>query len=584
MHNVLLHSTSFPVEKRRTEFCVVGGGMAGLCAALAAARRGVRTTLIQDRPVLGGNASSEVRMWICGAHGSDAKEGGILEEILLRNLYYNRGMKYTVWDDVLYGICREEPNLDLLLNCAVNEVHSEGRQLQSVKAWHLTRQCWIEVEASFWADCSGDSVLRVCGADVRWGRESSAEFGEGHAPLEADDKTMGNSILIQLREVDEHVPFVAPSWAVDFNKIGADHRDFKPKGNFWWLEFGGIMDTIGDADKIRDENLAIAYGAWDYIKNHPDGRGHGWELEWIGSLPGKRENVRYVGDHLLTQQDVEAEGRHFEDIVAHGGWTMDDHHPDAIHHPGSPTIFHPAPSPYGIPYRSLYSKDMDNLFCAGRNISATHMAMSSTRVMATTAVMGQAVGTAAAVALKKGLNCRGVYEEALDELQSLLKDDDQYLPWSTRSPVALAAGGALNASRGEVEPLLDGVERSLGQDDHGWWGEPGDHLTWTFDQEKEIGSIRIVADSDFGRTKRMPCSFPKKGNEALMPQMLLKEATLEILEDDGQWVPFEALKNNHQRHLVIPVGKKVKGIRLTTEESWGGGPTHIFAFDASPAA
>ena len=150
------------------------------------------------------------------------------------------------------------------------------------------------------------------------------------------------------------------------------------------------MNTIDDADKIRDENMAIAYGVWDLMKNDPDGICDNWTLEWVGSLPGKRENIRYVGDHILTQTDLEQEGR-FDDRVCHGGWEMDDHHPDAIDYRGFPTIFHEAPDCYGIPYRSLYSKDIDNLFCAGRNISATHMAMSSTRGMGTTAVMGQAV-------------------------------------------------------------------------------------------------------------------------------------------------------------------------------------------------
>ena len=167
--------------------------------------------------------------------------------------------------------------------------------------------------------------------------------------------------------------------------------------NFWWLEIGGLGDTIKDSEAQRDELLKMAYGVWDFIKNHPDGRGRRWELEWIGMLPGKRENVRYVGDHILTQNDILAEGR-FDDMVAYGGWPMDDHPSEAFHYKGEPTVFHRAPSPYGIPYRCLYSRNIANLFFAGRNISASHMAISSTRVMGTCAIMGQAVGTAAALA------------------------------------------------------------------------------------------------------------------------------------------------------------------------------------------
>jgi hypothetical protein len=219
-------------------------------------------------------------------------------------------------------------------------------------------------------------VLRISGAAYRWGREARDEFNEAHAPEVADRKTMGNSLLLQLREADDHVPFVPPTWAYSYTEDDFPNRDLKSHGNnFWWLEIGGVQDTIQDAAEIRDELLKIGYGVWDLIKNHPDGRGHRWDLEWIGQLPGKRENVRYEGDHILTQNDIEAEGR-FDDLVAYGGWPMDDHHPDAIKYPGEPTIFHPAPSPYGIPYRSLYSRNTENLFFAGRNISATHMALS----------------------------------------------------------------------------------------------------------------------------------------------------------------------------------------------------------------
>jgi hypothetical protein len=178
------------------------------------------------------------------------------------------------------------------------------------------------------------------------------------------------------------------------------------------MELGGNRDSIRDTEILRDELIKISFGTWDFIKNSGHFESENLELEWVGFLPGKRESRRYVGDHILNQNDVENEGR-FEDIVAYGGWTMDDHHPDGFRYKGQPTIFHPAPSPYGIPYRSLYSKNISNLFFAGRNISATHAALSSTRVMATCAIMGQAVGTAAAIAVRDDLSPRGVYEERL---------------------------------------------------------------------------------------------------------------------------------------------------------------------------
>ena len=421
----------------RADFCVVGGGLAGLCAAIAAARHGARTVLMHDRPVLGGNASSEVRMWVCGAHGKNNKETGIVEEIHLDNLYRNTYPNYSVWDSILYEKVRFQPNLTLLLNCACNAAAMAGDRIASVTGWQATAETWHVVEARNFADCSGDSVLApLTGAQFRVGREAAAEFNEDIEPPVADRKTMGMSCLIQARETDRPQRFIPPTWAKVFaTDADLPHRDHLIRGyqNYWWLELGGEFDSIHDTELLRDELLQIAFGVWDHLKNRGDHGADRWVLDWVGFLPGKRESRRYIGDHTLTQNDVRAEGR-FDDLVAYGGWSMDDHHPAGIRHPGRPTIFHPAPSPYGIPYRCLYSKNIANLFCAGRNISVTHAAMSSSRVMATCALLGQAVGTAAAVAHAQDLTPRGVYEKHWAELDALLE-----LPGGSRQPRPEAA-------------------------------------------------------------------------------------------------------------------------------------------------
>ncbi|MHC4887661.1 MAG: FAD-dependent oxidoreductase [Planctomycetota bacterium] len=577
MYSVAQQQTEFTVKKLSAELCVVGGGMAGLSAALAAARNGTKVLLIQDRAVLGGNASSEIRMHVCGAHGADNKESGIVEEIMLENTYRNPEQKYTIWDDVLYGKCMEEENLILLLSCSVNEVEVDGDRIASVRAWHLTEHCLYDVTATLFADCSGDSVLRVSGAEFRVGREARDEFGESHAPQIPDSKTMGHSLLIQLRAVEEHVPFIPPAWAHTYTEADLPNRNLQAEGNdnFWWLEFGGLLDTIEDSDSIRDECYKISYGVWNLIKNHPDGRGHGWELDWIGALPGKRENVRYVGDHILTQNDVEAEGR-FDDVVAYGGWSMDDHHPEAIAYPGKPTIFHPAPSPYGVPYRCLYSRNIENLFFAGRNISATHMAMSSTRVMATCAVMGQAVGVAASLAVRDGLMPRGVYENAVSELQARLLDQDCYLPWQTR---AVETDGVLTASTGDPALRRNGIDRILGEDDNGWWGGEGESVEIRFDEMKPLSELRLTLDSDFSNKKLMPNRFPAKGNRASMPAMLLKDFDLEVKDESGSFVPCLEVRENWRRYLTLPVEARAQAVRLTVRSAWGGDRAHLFGFD-----
>jgi hypothetical protein len=557
------------------DFCVVGGGMAGLCAAIAAARQGLRTVLLQDRPVLGGNASSEVRMWICGAHGKDNKETGILEEIQLENQWRNGGLNYQVWDTVLYEKARFQPGLDLRLNAAVTDVEMDGSRIAAVRAWCLTRQRWLRVRARAFADCSGDAVLRLSGAPCRWGREGAAEFGESHAPAASDRLTMGNSCLIQLREIDpaDHRPFVPPEWAVRFTDDHPRLKHAKPNGdNFWWMEVGGMQDTIADADVIRDELLAIAFGAWAFIKNHPDGRGRGWELEWIGQLPGKRENVRYEGDHILTQNDVESCGV-FDDIVCHGGWSMDDHHPAAFHHPGAPTIFHPAPSPYGIPYRCLYSRGIDNLFFAGRNISCTHMAMSSTRVMATCATMGQAIGTAAAIAQRHGTTPRGVYQRHLVELQNRLLDDDQWLPNRVRPIAPLTRAARLEASSGDAQVLLNGIDRGDGQ---AWEAAAGTSLTFRFDAPRPLGRLRLVGDSQLHRGKVMPCRIPRAGNRAELPPTLPRDLRVQIPDGAG-WKDVAAVRDNRRRLLVVPLPVTAAAVRIVVERAWGDGPARLFA-------
>ena len=316
----------------KVDLCVVGGGLAGMCAAIAAARRGARVALMHDRPVLGGNASSEIRMWICGAGGADNAETGIIEEILLDNFYRNPLQGFSIWDSILYEKVRFEPNITLLLNCSCLDAAMAGERVRSATGWQLTTQTWHTVEAGLFADCSGDSVLApLTGAEFRMGREARREFGESIEPEESDGRTMGMSCLIQARETDRPQRFIPPAWAhpyrTDDDLPRRDHGVCD--GNFWWLELGGEQDCIHDTEAVRDELLKAAFGVWDHIKNHGDHGAENWALDWVGFLPGKRESRRCLGDHLLTQNDVRA-GARFDDVVAYGGWPMDDHHPGGL--------------------------------------------------------------------------------------------------------------------------------------------------------------------------------------------------------------------------------------------------------------
>ncbi|HEY3379285.1 MAG TPA: FAD-dependent oxidoreductase, partial [Armatimonadota bacterium] len=375
------------------DVCVVGGGLSGLCAAVAAARQGASVVLMHDRPVLGGNASSEIRVWVQGAYGSwdaSVRETGLIEEIMLDTLAGNPGCSWSLWDLALHALAQRQPGLTTLLNCACVAGEVEGLRVRGVRGWQGTTQTWHEVHATQFIDASGDSILAMLsGAEVRRGREAASEFREPDASAAASDITMGNSLLFIWRDMGSPQPFHAPDWAYRYPTEAEAPRHpayfhaSSPNGGdgSFYVETGGRLDTIHDAEALREELLKIGLGLVDHLKNHGD---HGMEqlnLEWFGMLPGKRESWRYVGDVVFTENDA-AQGTVFPDIVAYGGWPIDDHHPDGTlsREGDSDHVWHKVACPYGIPYRALYSRSHDNLLCAGRNISATHLGLCTTRV------------------------------------------------------------------------------------------------------------------------------------------------------------------------------------------------------------
>jgi hypothetical protein len=568
--------------EHQVDFCVVGGGLAGMCAAIAAARHGVKTLLMHERPVLGGNASSEIRMWVCGAHNN--LETGLVEEFRLENLYRNTYPCYSVWDSILYEKARFQENLTLLLNCSCQEVEMDGSRVKSVRGYQQTTQRYHRVEAKIFADCSGDSIMApLSGAEFRVGREARGEFNEPIAPEEADRRTMGMSCLIQARETDKPQTFIPPAWANRYTKAGdLPHRlhNFTPRCNFWWIELGGEHNSITDTEELRDELLKAAFGVWDYMKNYAEEKtAENWALDWVGFLPGKRESRRYVGDYMVTQHDVESEGK-FDDIIAYGGWSMDDHHPAGLNTVEKPTIFHPAPSPYGLPYRSLYSKNIDNLMFAGRNISVTHSAMSSTRVMATCATLGQAAGTGAMLAVKNKTSPRGVYENHLRELQQILMDDDSWLPGIRRPVSALSSAAALKASSGEPEMLRNGYDRPLNGSENAWECNVGDHAEYDFGKSADIQEIRLVFDSDLKRPPwQMVSNYPLDMPPYTPPATLVKGFHVEIEDESGSTREVYRTADNYQRLVKLPCRERAVKVRLVIDSLRGDGPKKVFGFE-----
>ncbi|MBL9209786.1 MAG: FAD-dependent oxidoreductase [Opitutaceae bacterium] len=428
-----------------TELLVAGGGMSGLCVALAAARLGTKVTLVQDRSVLGGNASSEIRMHMVGATGLHAglplvlepREGGLIEEIRLELAVRNPQRSPAVADLILYELCRAEPNLTLLLNTTVVGARVEAGRITEVVAERSSTEDRFVIAAAMFADCTGDGRLGVeAGAAFRRGREGRAEFGERLAPAAGDAKTLGSTILFQARRHDRPMPYVAPPWIRRFKAGDFTLRPFGKSGSdlgleygYWWIEWGGCLDTLKDNERIRDELLAITLGVWNHIKNESGLDVAHWALDWIGFVPGKRESRRFVGQHVLTEGDLFA-SRAFPDAIAFGGWPIDTHPPEGVDAPDvAPCTQNHLPWLYDIPLRSCVSPAVRNLFFAGRNLSATHLAFASTRVMATCAAVGQGVGTAAALALRAGVEPAAIAGDAalLEQIQQRLVRDDAYL-------------------------------------------------------------------------------------------------------------------------------------------------------------
>ena len=507
----------------QADFVVIGGGMAGTCAALAAARNGAKVVLVQDRSMLGGNASSEVKMHIVGAdcHGGrpGLRESGLIEELRLEDSVRNPHRSYSQWDLLLYEKVKAEPNITLLLDtdCTGCEVDPQTRAIRSVRALRNSTEDLFEITGTFYADCSGDSRLGFeAGADLHVGRESRDEYGESLAPEKADRQTLGSSILITGRRHDKPQPFRAPNWIRKFTKEDLKHRPIHSfEYGYWWFEWGGQHDTIHDNEMIRHELLRIALGIWDYVKNsgnHPESAN--WALDWVGSIPGKRESRRLMGPHILTQSDV-LDGRLFPDAVAYGGWAIDLHPPSGVDAKDEPP-FTPThgESAYTIPLGCLYSRNVPNLLFAGRNISASHVAFASTRVMATCSIMGQAIGTAAALAVAKKVPLQTLAKgDGLRELQQRLLKDDAFIPALRHEDSRdLARGAKISVSserKGHEGALvLDGITRDLvgkfgkwaDQQPHHWrsQGLPAS-IELTLPAPAKISEIHLTFDTGFAR-------------------------------------------------------------------------------------
>ena len=605
------------VKNAEYDVVVIGGGMSGICAALAAARHGARTALVHDRHVLGGNASSEIRMHICGASENlakpDLEESGILHEIMLDNKSRNDYYNFSIWDMVLFSTVKRQKNLTVYLSTAMESCEmGEGSTIRSIDAYQLTTETHWKISGKVFIDCTGNATLGYYAeAEFRTGSEGRDEFGEPDAPGQPNKERMGNTLLFKAVDRGHPVAFKKPDFARTFTEEELKYRTHSAvhgaqiKGEvdkayvrmtsfstssvdygYWWIELPGETDDIIDEyEQIRDELVSCIYGIWDHLKNGGDHGAENYDLEWVGMLPGSREGRRLIGDYILNENDI-LSNRQFEDAVAYGGWPMDIHTAKGLYDfdelPSRVISFDGA---YTIPYRSYYSKNISNLMMAGRDISASKMAMGSTRVMGTCAVGGQAVGTAAALCIKYDCDPRGA-QEHMRELQQMLLKDDAYIPgiWN-EDPKDLARRAKVTATSAREgcppENVINGISRD--EDGHrnlwisGKGRTEGEMLTLHLADRQPVSEVRLTFDSNFHYPIKITLSRKRQAQQRIgVPPELIRDYTVTLWQGDKKAAKQTVTENVQRKNIVTFPTTECDRVTVMVHKTNGSNEAHIY--------
>ena len=526
------------------DFVVIGAGLAGMMAAVSASRHGLRTALINDRPVPGGNAGKEIRIPSVGAANCNffySRESGLTEEILLENLYRNKTRNPEGWHLTLLTFLKNESLLDCYYNTYIHEVDKKDGRIVSVGGWTVLTELHRTFKAPYFADCTGDGTVgALAGASFMMGTEGRDEFNESLAPDKGHSGTMGLSLHFHTVDAEKPMPYEKPEWVTleltdkDFNVHRPGIDGFKTqKGGFWWLEWGGELDTIHETEIITEKLNQIVYSIWDYLKNKSPIKDEiiNYEMDWVGAIPGKRESRRLTGEHILTQNDIDNQ-RDFPDAATYGGYGFDDHGPKGFFDNDIPSMHSANKGPFNIPLRSLYSKDIVNLFMGGRDISATHIGLTATRVQYTCSQIGQAVGTAAAVCYEeKKMPGELVHSEAIKKYQQVLLKDDHhlhevdYVDEANLAPLAAVKASSrltLSDISGQPEPHTTGKD--------GLWIFPV--VTDTLD------SLSFLADVE-DETAVSAILYMGPENNSMYLDLALATKTIRVAPGKKQWIKID---------------------------------------------
>lgn len=426
MRSRLLKEYDRPADMGKYDFVVAGGGVAGMCAAVAAARQGLKVALIHDRPVLGGNNSSEVRVHLGGSIecGPYPELGNLIKEFG-HTKKGNAKSAENYEDSKKMTLVENEKNISLFLNCHVTDVEMKDGKISALLARNTETGRLMRFAAPLFSDCTGDAAVGyLAGAEWRMGRESVSETNESGAVQVPDKQVLGSSVQWNSKVMDVPSPFPVFEYGKKFDEESVQ----KVTHGEWTWETGMLRDQVREAERVRDHGLLVVYSNWSYLKNRSLVKDEysNLALDWVAYIAGKRESRRLVGDHVLTQTDI-LDQVPYEDGTCATSWTIDLHYPDPAN-----TAFFPGEEfkavctqqyieIYPIPYRCFYSRNIPNLFMAGRNISVTHVALGTVRVMRTTAMMGEVVGLAAAVCHENSCLPRDVYATYFEQLKDYMR-------------------------------------------------------------------------------------------------------------------------------------------------------------------